>query len=187
MHKFKLLGYSITVERLVILSAVAAVYVAVTLALGGLSYANIQFRVSEALVMLCFYKKAYCVSMVVGCFIANIASTVGIVDMVVGTFATLVAVLGICVCSRFLPGAFEKSGMSEYKAHILSLVIASLCPVVANAILVGLELYIFVDLPLFISMLEVAAGELVCVSIIGTVMFLCLEKNKQFMKIITQV
>ncbi len=187
MSEFKFSGYSLTVKRLAILAAVAAVYIAVTLALGGLAYANIQFRISEALVLLCFYKKAYCVSMVIGCFIANIVSTVGVIDMFVGTLATLIAVLGIVACSQFMPRSFERSGMSKYKAHIISMIAASVCPVIANAVLVGLELYIVLDLPLIISVLEVAAGELVCVSILGTMMFLCLEKNKQFMKLITSV
>lgn len=187
MSEFKFFGYSLTVKRLVILASVAAVYIAVTLSLGGLAYANIQFRISEALVLLCFYKKAYCVSMVIGCFISNIASNVGVIDMFIGTLATLIAVLGIVACSKFLPRTFESCGMSKYKAHIISMIAASVCPVIANAVLVGLELYIVFDLPIIISMLEVAAGELVCVSIVGTVLFLCLEKNRQVMKLITSV
>lgn len=187
MSEFNFFGYKLSVKRLIILSVVAAVYVAVTIACGSLSYANIQFRISEALVLLCFYKKAYCVSMVIGCFVANIASTVGLVDMVVGTLATVIAVLGIVLCSAVLPKAFEKAGMSEGVSHAVSMVIASLCPVVANAVLVGLELYIFLDLPLVLSMLQVGAGELVCVTVLGSVLFLCLEKNKQFMGLVKSV
>lgn len=187
MSEFNFFGYKLSVKRLVILSVVAAVYVAVTIACGNLSYANIQFRISEALVLLCFYKKAYCLPMIIGCFIANIASTVGLVDMVVGTLATVIAVLGIAVCSAVLPKAFAKIGMSEGIAHAVSMVIASLCPVAANAVLVGLELYIFLDLPLVLSMLQVGAGELVCVTVLGSVLFICLEKNKQFMGLIKSV
>lgn len=187
MPEFNFFGYKLSVKRLIILSVVAAVYVAVTIACGSLSYANIQFRISEALVLLCFYKKAYCVSMVIGCFIANIASTVGLVDMIVGTFATLVAVLGIAVCSAVLPNAFERAGMSKKTAHAVSLVIASLCPVAANAVIVGFELYIFLDLPLVLSMLQVGAGEFVCVTVLGSALFLCLEKNKQFMALVKSV
>ncbi|MCD8328763.1 MAG: QueT transporter family protein [Ruminococcus sp.] len=184
MSEFKILGHKLGLKSIVILAVVAAVYVAVTVACGSLSYANIQFRISEALVLLCFYKKSYCVSMVIGCFIANIASTVGLIDMIVGTAATVIAVIGIVACSSAFPKLFKRAGMNDNVAHILSLIIASLCPVVANAVLVGLELYLVLDLPLVLSMIQVGAGELVCVTVLGTALFWSLEKNKQFMRLI---
>lgn len=176
---------SLSVKKIAILSVTAALYVAVTMALGPLAYGSIQFRISEALVLLCFYKKEYCYSMVVGCLIANIISTVGAIDMIVGTFATLLAVFVIVLCSNHLPCFFEnKFGMSENSALTASLITASLSPVVFNGVLVGLELKYVFDLPLFLSMGQVALGELVCVTLIGVILFKLLEKNKGFMKLI---
>lgn len=176
---------NLSVKKIAILSVTAALYVAVTMALGSLAYGSIQFRISEALVLLCFYKKEYCYSMVVGCLIANIISTVGAIDMIVGTFATLLAVVVIVLCSKYLPEFFiKKFGMSENAASTAALITASLSPVVFNGVLVGLELKYVFDLPLFLSMGQVALGELVCVTVVGVILFKILEKNKGFMKLI---
>ncbi len=176
---------NLSVKKIAILSVTAALYVAVTMALGSLAYGSIQFRISEALVLLCFYKKEYCYSMVVGCLIANIISTVGAIDIIIGTFATLLAVVVIVLCSKYLHKFFvKKFGMSENTASTAALITASLSPVVFNGVLVGLELKYVFDLPLFLSMGQVALGELVCVTVVGVILFKILEKNKGFMKLI---
>ncbi len=176
---------NLSIKKIAVLSVTAALYVAVTMALGSLAYGNIQFRISEALVLLCFYKKEYCYSMVVGCLIANITSTVSAIDMVVGTFATLLAVIVIVLCSKYLPAIFKsKLGMSENVASAFALIIASLSPVIFNGIIVGLELKFVYDLPLFLTMGQVALGELVCVTIVGVILFKILEKNEAFMRLI---
>ena len=123
--------------------------------------------------------------MVVGCLIANITSTVSAIDMVVGTFATLLAVIVIVLCSKYLPAIFKsKLGMSENVASAFALIIASLSPVIFNGIIVGLELKFVYDLPLFLTMGQVALGELVCVTIVGVILFKILEKNEAFMRLI---
>ena len=176
---------NLSVRKIAILSVVAALYVAVTMALGSLAYGNIQFRISEALVLLCFYKKEYCYSMIVGCLIANITSTVSAIDMIVGTFATLLAVVVIFLCSKYLPAILKnKFGMSENYASTVALITASISPVIFNGIIVGLELKFVSGLPLLLTMGQVALGELVCVTIVGVILFKILEKNKSFMKLI---
>lgn len=176
---------NLSVKKIAVLSLVAALYVAVTMALGSLSYGNIQFRVSEALVLLCFYRKEYCYSMVIGCLLANIISTVGPIDMVVGTLATLIAVVLIFLCGKYFTAFLEnKFSLSAKTAAVLSMITASLAPVVLNGVLVGLELKYVFGLPLFLSMGQVALGELVCVTVIGVILFTILEKNKAFMRFI---
>ena len=79
---------------------IAALYVVITelATLVGLSSGAIQFRISEALMLLCFFKKDYIISMTLGCFIANLFSPLGLIDAVFGTVATLIAVILIYVC-----------------------------------------------------------------------------------------
>lgn len=153
----------LSVRKLAILGFVAAVYVVLTVMLGELSYSNIQFRISEALVLLCFYKKEYIYSMTAGCLIANIFSGMPL-DIIFGTLATLIAVICVYKCKN--------------------LILASLFPVAVNAVIVGLELKFAYGLPLFLTMAQVAIGELVCVTILGVIIFKVLEKNKPFMKMI---
>ncbi|MEG0615185.1 MAG: QueT transporter family protein, partial [Oscillospiraceae bacterium] len=64
----------ITAKRLAIIAMVAAAYFALTVLITPLSYGMVQFRFSEILVLLCFYKKDYCYSMAVGCLLANLFS-----------------------------------------------------------------------------------------------------------------
>lgn len=154
-------------RRITNIGVVAAIYVVITLLGSGLAYGQVQFRISEALVLLCFFNKDYILSMTIGCFIANLFSTVGLVDTVVGTAATLISVILIYALR-----------------NKLNLFFVSLFPVIFNGIFVGAELKLIAHLPFFASVAWVALGEFVCVSILGVVIFKALSENKRFMKLI---
>ena len=159
---------SISTRRITKAGVVAAIYVVLTVSLSALSYGGIQFRIAEALMLLCLFSKDYVVSLTIGCFIANIFSTVGAVDTIVGTSATLIA--GLCI---------------YLLRNKLNYFTASLFPIVINGVFVGLELWIVLKLPLVLSMVQVAAGELVCVTILGGILLKALSKNHGFMAMIT--
>lgn len=157
-------------HRIATIGVVAAIYVVVTIVGADLSYGPIQFRVAEALMLLCFFNKDYIFSLTIGCFIANIFSTVGLIDTVVGTSATLISAIMIYL--------FRKED------DTVRLVICSLFPVIANGLLVGAELNLVLKLPFWLSVGEVAFGEFVCVTVLGVIVFRLLSKNKGFMKLI---
>ena len=139
---------------------VAALYVALTLALSFISYGPIQFRVAEILVLLVFIEKKYFLGLALGCAISNAFSPLGIIDVIVGTSATVVALLFIILIRKFL-GDNKKA-----------LIIASLGPVISNAIFVGIELTVlFKELPFIVNAAYVALGEFVVVTIVGTIIF----------------
>lgn len=161
----KRISPKITPARIAKLAAVAAVYVVLTYVLGFMSYGNIQFRVAEALMLLCFYRKDYGISMIIGCFVANIFSPMMLMDMIFGTLATALAVLLIYVSPN--------------------LYIASLAPVLTNAVIVGIELTLSFKTPFWLNAAEVAAGEFACVSVVGVILFKALEKNTKFMRLVT--
>ncbi len=151
-------------KRITRTGLVAAIYVVLTVGLSFMSYGGVQFRIAEALMLLCLFSKDYVFALTVGCFISNIFSTVGVIDTVVGTSATLIA--GICI---------------YLLRNKLNYITASLFPVIFNAILVGLELKIVFNAPLVLSMVQVAVGELVCVTIVGSILMKALSRNKKFM------
>ena len=64
-----------------------------------------QFRLSEALVVLCWFEPVLAVGITLGCFLANVFSTVTALDMVVGTLATALACLWTIKCRKtwFIP------------------------------------------------------------------------------------
>src|SRR5574344_405082 len=103
---------------------VAAFYFVLTIACAPFSFGLINFRISEILMLLCFFRKDYIIGIAIGCMLSNLAMSgtmlggLGWVDMLIGSSATLIAGLIMPYCKR--------------------LFIASLMPVITNGILVGL-------------------------------------------------
>lgn len=154
---------SMSVRKLVFSAAVAAIYAALTVALAPISYGEVQFRVSEALCILPFFFPCTAWGLFAGCLIANLMSPVGILDIVFGSLATLLA--GLC------SAAVGRLGRTW--AHC---VLACLMPVVFNALIVGAVLAWSVTGQLLsgagaaafgIIALEVGFGELVVLFVIG--------------------
>ena len=148
-----------SLRMMINVSLVAAIYVALTLALAPLSYGAIQFRISEALIILVCYNPLYAISLSVGCLLANLASPMASIDVIFGTLATVISVI---------PMIFLRKNK----------LLASLIPSVVNGIVIGLELKFAFDLPFFLSAIEVFVGEFLVVSVIGIPLFKSIEKNK---------
>ena len=144
------------------IAIVAALYVVLTLISYPFSYGMIQFRISEALMLLCCYDKRYTWSMVIGCIVSNLFSF-NLIDCIFGTLATLLA----CICMIFIKKKF----------------IASFAPAIFNGIIIGLELYFLIDAPLVLSMVSVGIGELVVVVLVGNILFHYVEKDKRLMEV----
>ena len=72
---------------------VAGLYAAITILTASFAYGNIQFRISEALMMLLLFEPHLTIGLTIGCLIANLFSTVSVLDIVIGTAATLLACL----------------------------------------------------------------------------------------------
>lgn len=150
------------IKDLVRLSLITSLYVILTL-LNPFSFEAIQFRISEILIFLCFFKKDYSIALILGCFIANIFSPMLLYDTIFGTIATALA----CLCVMFLK----------------NIIIVLISPVLFNSIFVGLELYLVYNTSFLLNALYVGIGELV-VMIIGLIIFLKLRKNSFFLELI---
>ena len=64
---------SIDTKKIVENAFIAAIYFVVTLICMPLSYGLIQFRVSELLMLLCFFRKDFVIGLTIGCFLSNLA------------------------------------------------------------------------------------------------------------------
>lgn len=144
------------------ISIVAAIYIIATIAISPLSFGAIQFRFSEVLVLLCFYNKNYCYSLILGCAIANLFSPLGLYDVIFGTLATVIT--AFCI----------------YKTK--NLFLSSLWATFF-CVIIGLELFFLTQAPFWITTATIMIGEFVVVSILGVLIFKILEKNKKFMEI----
>ncbi|MFC1683226.1 QueT transporter family protein [Candidatus Zixiibacteriota bacterium] len=72
---------------------IAALYAGLTLAFHPISYGPLQVRISEALTVLPFLIPAAIPGLTLGCALANIFGPFGLVDVLVGSFLTLIAAL----------------------------------------------------------------------------------------------
>ena len=113
---------------------IAAIYVVATMLCSSLAYGQVQFRISEVLMLLCYFNKDYIISLSIGCLIVNLFSTLGMVDVVFGTLATVVAAVLIYLLR-----------------NKVNLVVASLFPVISNAVIVGFELTYVFKTPLLVN------------------------------------
>ncbi len=156
-------------------AVIAALYAVLTYlaAAMNLAYGAVQFRFSEALCVLPVFTPAAIPGLTLGCFLSNLASPLGIVDWVFGTGATLLAALGTTAAKRI-----RIKGVP---------VLAPLPPVLANGLIVGLEVACLSDAGVFswgnfslavfgAGFLSVAVGELVVGYALGLPLILALQK-----------
>ena len=83
----------ITSRQIALNGLVAGLYAAVTILTASFAYGNIQFRIAEALCPLVALEPSLTIGLTLGCLIANLFSTVSVLDIVIGTAATLLACL----------------------------------------------------------------------------------------------
>ena len=141
-------------------SAIAALYVVITVAIGPFGSAAIQCRIPEAFCMLAIFTPAAIPGMTIGCLISNIVTGCLWQDVLFGTLATLIGAIG----ARLL-------------RHIWWLV--PLPTVVANTLIVPFVLaYAYhaqEGVPFL--MLTVGIGEVISAYVLGIALYFALRKN----------
>ncbi len=147
-------------------AVIAAVYTTLTIMLMPFSYGVMQVRVSEALTILPFFTPAAIPGLFIGCIVSNMVGPYGLLDMVLGSSATLIA----AVCSYYL----------RSKPFLVPLP-----PVIANGVIIGGMLYYAyaVPMPLIACILWVAAGELIACYAIGYPLLKILKKYKKIFEL----
>jgi len=151
---------------------IAATYAVLTMILAPISYGPIQFRVSEIMVLLVFIDKRYFTGIALGTFLAGLFSPYGMLDAVVGTIATIVALGGIIAVRKALGDDLK------------SLIIASLSPTIANGIIIGWLISYSVGIPFLVPALQVAFGEFVVVSIVGVIVIRWVQNNEKILSLL---
>lgn len=152
-------------------AVIAALYAGLTYAasLLNLAYGGIQFRFSEALTILATLSPAAIPGLAIGCFLGNITSPYGLVDIICGTLATLIA-------------AVLSYWTRNVKFKDLPL-LSAIFPVLTNAIIIGLEITLFMPegfkmQAFLISALQVGLGELVICYGLGIPLYKVIKKTK---------
>ncbi len=152
------------------LAIIAGLYAALTIVFSFISYGEKQVRLSEMLIILCFFSKDYILSLTFGCLIANVFSPFGIADCIFGTLATFLSAIFIYISRRYF-----KFGLFA----------SCLWPVLFNGIIVGIEIAVLSDVSIGLSILYVLAGELIAM-MIGYFVMKILSKKQYFLELIKE-
>ena len=138
------------VQLIVMNAMIGAAYAVLTILISPIAYGAVQMRLTEIIVLLACYNKKFIPGLTIG----------WLYDICFGTAATLIACLGMYYVKNVFAGALIGG--------------------VVNGLIVGLELYLALELPFMINAFYVFIGEFI-VLIIGAFLFKCLEKNKTLM------
>lgn len=164
-------------------AAVAAVYAALTMVLAPISYGPIQMRVSEALCILPFFFPGAVWGLFIGCLIANLMSAFGILDIVFGSLATLLAALCTAAIGRRAGREQPGDGAPSWGSCIA----ACAMPVIFNAVIIGAVLAYtltpesaLTSVPIF--SLEVGVGEAIVMFLVGLPVMRILLRNRKAME-----
>ena len=141
---------------------IAALYVALTylqnfLIPGSTSWA-IQYRASEALCVLALFTPAAIPGLTIGCLLFNLSYAGALpLDIVVGSLASLLATAGMWWTRRV-----------TVKGYPLP---ALLMPALANGLLVGWELSLYIGGAFWLNALYVAIGEAAVLLTLGSLLY----------------
>lgn len=152
-----------TIKTLVYGAMIAAVYVVLTVLFKPISFGSMQCRVSELLTVLPVFTPAAIPGLFVGCLLGNILGGAVILDIVLGSLATLIAALG----TYFLRN-------NRY--------LAVLSPIVVNGLIVGgyLPAVYGMEIPVWLSMVYVAVGQLISCGVGGLLLAKVIDKTPLF-------
>lgn len=155
----------ISSKTIVQASLIAAIYAALTLLIQPLAYGPVQFRISEVFTVLPAVMPAAIPGVFIGCLLANFLGGYGMIDIVFGSLATLLA------------------GISTWllRKHKF---LAPLPPVFFNATIVGSYVYWLFDqtYPWPVTMLSIALSEAVICYGLGLPLLSLIKRNKAIRK-----
>ena len=117
-------------------AVIAAAYIVLTLPFAQFAFGQIQFRLAEALTVLAALTPAAIPGLFIGCLLTNAffnPSPLGLVDILLGSTATLIAAALTWWLSRLLADKLDQTKVSRFMRIVLIL----LPPVLVNALVVG--------------------------------------------------
>lgn len=157
----------LSVKKMSQWAILAALYAAITLLTASFAFGPVQFRMAEALSVLCCFAPHLGVGVTLGCLLANLFSTVSALDIVVGTLATALACLMMAKCK-----------------HVFLMILPN---VILNGLFIGAMLaYLYTPTAFWQGFLingaQVALGELAVMVLLGAPLFLFLRKNPRLLQ-----
>lgn len=148
-------------KKIVLGAMIAAFYATLTIMLEPISYGPVQFRLAEALTLLPWYIPEAVPGLFIGCIIANLFGGFGLVDIIFGSLATLIA----AILTRKAPNLW----------------CGALPPVLLNMAVIGFMLHILLGAPLMATCAYIGLGEAGACFLIGIPLMKLLERSGVFL------
>lgn len=145
---------------------IAALYFVIGIFFQPIEFGSLQLRPSEALNVLVFFTPSAAWGLFIGCVVTNLSSPFGLADIIFGSLATLVSgLIGSKIKNKYLVG---------------------LPSVIINGFVVSAIIGIMTDTMnlYFLYVLQIAAGQLLSVYIIGMPIMFLFEKNRKLNELI---
>src|SRR5690606_29920869 len=149
---------------------IAALYVAVTLLVAPFGFTEIQFRVSEMFNHLVAFSPSFMPGIVIGVFIANLFSPLGIFDLVFGVGHSIITLAIFIFVCKFVKNIWARLIINTTLFTFTMFIIAA-------------QLNIVLGFPFWETWLFVAFGEFVVLAVGAPIMY-TLNKRLDFKKLI---
>ncbi len=146
-----------TIEIMTKSALIAALYVVLVYAFASTSFLPVQVRVAEALCILPAFTFAAVPGLFIGCLLSNILGGLGMLDIVFGSLATLLA--------AYLAYKIPKNILKPLPAVLI------------NAVVVPIILYYTVNAPILLTALEVFVGQAIACYGLGLPLMYALQKS----------
>ena len=169
-----------TTKQITQAALIAAVYAVLTIAFAPISFGLVQFRISEALMLMAAITPTAIPGLFIGFILANLFGGIGFVDIAFGSVATLLAALVTYYGGRKLP-----ERLSKVKPFLLPIP-----TIFFNGIIVGGYLPFVIpeirniaenfNVVLAMTIGSVMLGELVVTYFIGLPLYYGIKKTKIF-------
>ncbi len=160
------------IKTLVTNALIAALYIAVSLIGEPIMFMNIQFRIPEMFNHLIIFNKKYFFGIVMGVFVTNIFSPLGVYDLIFGLGHSIISLFIILLLARYIK-------------NTLALMIAGTMVFTFNMFIVAYEIYLVSEMPISFSWmwLTTAIGEFTIMAIGIPVMY-ALNKRLKFNQLV---
>ncbi|KGR92412.1 membrane protein [Ureibacillus massiliensis 4400831 = CIP 108448 = CCUG 49529] len=152
---------------------VAALYVAITFLIAPFGFGEIQFRVSEILNHLVAFNPLYMTGVVIGVFIANLFSPLGLYDLVFGVGHSIITLAIFIFICKFVKNIWARLIINTFLFTFTMFIIT-------------IDLHLAYDIPwgLFLwTWFTCAVGEFVVLAVGAPIMYL-LNKRLNFKDLI---
>ena len=130
-----------SVKKITEIGIIGAIYAALTIVLAPISFGVVQCRVSDSMIFLSKKNKNFAYGCAIGCVFANIASPIGLIDILIGAATNLA--IGLII--------------HKVRHHLCGIITGS----IICGITVGTELSIVYNAPMLISVVSVTVGEII--------------------------